>query len=349
MMYRTFEQALLGATDVVIAHYVGHRPFGATLTEFEFTVIDRILGNAADTIFVYASRGSASIMGGAGASSYDQGALSFTSGTEYVLALSGLSGATANTHPDGFTFIYNLIIDLSNPTESTMYGEPISLHATEINFNSRSLNREQIIAFVTEATADNPPGNSHIRSDNIVDIVAGSSYILVVDINEPLRLVDAQVTRDWVETDIYHTTVVSALKGDINAGFNLEVVFFANTVQTGERHIVAVEQLEPRSSMFLLTSPHSLFNINQLDEIMTVLANDNSNTVTLENGGARARANPAIAVPGQEVTIGAGFNHDGREFVRWESAQGVVFADPNAARTTFVMPDGPVTVTAVWG
>jgi len=52
--YLTFEEAVTEfATDVVIAQYVGSRPFGNHSTEFEFIVLDRILGNAPERIFVY--------------------------------------------------------------------------------------------------------------------------------------------------------------------------------------------------------------------------------------------------------------------------------------------------------
>ncbi|MCL2408104.1 MAG: hypothetical protein FWC96_00605 [Oscillospiraceae bacterium] len=268
--YLTFEQALLVSTDIVIANYVGSRPFGATLVEFEFVVLDRVLGNAADTIFVYAENAYASVMGVMGASSYNPSESTFSSGTDYLLVLERLWLAMAQLHPDGFLFINGLIIDLDNPTGSTMYNEPVSLHASEINFNSRSLDREELLAFITEKTANNPPGRDHIRSDNIVDIVTGSPYVLVVEIGEPRSLNSG--TSDWMSTDIYYVTVVEVLEGDIDVGVEVEAVFFADTVQTGERHIVAVERLEEDVPGFLVfTSRNSLFRMDQRDEIMAIL------------------------------------------------------------------------------
>ena len=254
-VYYTFEEVLPARTDVVIVNYVGHRPFGERLTEFEFTVVDRIVGNAADTIFVYSSD-----------------ALSFTEGSDYLLALYRLWQAHRRTHPDGFMFIGELIINLDDPTKSTMYNEPLYLHATELDFNSMNLTREQIIAFVAEKTANNPPGRDHIRSDNIMDIITGSSYVLVVDIDRPLRLVDEQVSRDWMETDIYYVTVVEALKGDIDVGAEMNVAFFADTVQTGERHTVAVRRVSEGGTSFDFTSRDSLYSMNQRDEILEILA-----------------------------------------------------------------------------
>ena len=94
---------------------------------------------------------------------------------------------------------------------------------------------------------------------------------MIVEINEPRRLVSAQVTRDWMETDIYHATVVRALKGNLDAGLRVDVEFFADTVQTGEQHIVVVERLTRGSTTFIFTSRNSLFRMDQLDEILEII------------------------------------------------------------------------------
>jgi len=271
VVYITFEEALLSSTDVVIAHYVGHRPFGENLIEFEFSVIDRVFGNAADTIFVYATNSYASIMGGVAASTYNQSALMFNRGTNYLLPLQRLEGAHLRTHEDGYLFIHNLIMNLDNPHLSTMYNEPLSLHSSEVSFESRSLADEAILTFVSEKTANNRPAREHIRSENMEDIINGSPHVFIVEINEPRRLVSQQVTRDWGETDIYHATVVRTLKGNLDAGLRVDVVFFADTVQTGEQHIVAVERIERGSTTFRFTSRNSLFRMDQLDEILEII------------------------------------------------------------------------------
>ena len=288
VMYLTFEEALLQSTDVVIATYVESRPFGRNLTEFEFLVQDRVLGNAADTIFVYAANRDASIIGGISASNYHQGQLSFHQGTNYLLPLNRLQGATRNTHDDGFIFIHNLVINLDNPSVSTMYNEPLSIHADTINFNSRSLSRQSITSFVEDITEDNPPAQDFIRSDAIEDIILGSPYVLIVEINEPQRL-NEEALSDWRSTDIYFVTVLEVLKGERNAEdfepgrriieehggsrtVGTDIIFFADTVFTGERHIVAVEsprENDPGALRF--TSRNSLFSMDQLDEILAIL------------------------------------------------------------------------------
>jgi len=274
IIYRTFEEALLESTDVVIVRYVAHRPFRETLIEFEFTVIDRILGNAADTIFVYASNEYMSIIGSPSTSTYSSQTLTFTREADYILVLRGLHGATGHTHEDGFTFINNLVINLDNPVVSTMYNEPLHLHATELDFQNNTRNvlmRSQVIEFISIATINNSPGPQHIRSDCLVDIVNGSPYVLVVEIYEPIRLVHQQVTRDWMETDIFSVIAIETLKGDFGEGSMLWMVFEAYAVQVGERHVITAERVEGEGSFFRPTSRNSLHTEDQLPEIRQII------------------------------------------------------------------------------
>jgi hypothetical protein len=56
-----------------------------------------------------------------------------------------------------------------------------------------------------------------------------------------------------------------------NADGSFAVVFGADTVRTGELHIVAVEPLTVGSSTYEFTSKNSLFSMDQLDEIMAII------------------------------------------------------------------------------
>jgi hypothetical protein len=261
VFYLTFEQALMFATDVVIAQYIGHRPFRESLIEVEFRVVDRIFGNAADTIFVYLSNPHSS----------GRRESPFNPGTNYLLPLSALRGAMRRTHDDGYLLIRDLVINLDNPTLSQMYRESVSLHGVSLDFDSASLTAAQIISFVEQKTMNNTPARPFIRSENIEDIILGSPYVLVVEVNEPRRLVSAQGTRDWMEIDIFYVSVIDVLKGDVEVGAELPVGFFAYTVQTGQRHIVAIERIAERSVFFRFSSRNSLFRMDQLEEIMAIL------------------------------------------------------------------------------
>ena len=268
-LYLDFEQTLLTSTDVVVASFVGQRHFGENLTEIEFNVADRVLGNAADTIFVYFDN--ATPFGGTGDALHTQGILTLERETRYLLVLDRLQGATLKTHEDGFTFINNLIINLDNPALSTINNEPLSNHSSQLDFYSESLLENSIISFVKDIAANNPPARERIRSDSFSDIIINSPYIFIVEVNEPRRLVSAQVTRDWMETDIYFCTIAEVIKGDVDINLEISVVFFADTVRTGEQYIVAVERISEGSTTFEITSANSLFIMSQLDEVMSIV------------------------------------------------------------------------------
>lgn len=67
----------------------------------------------------------------------------------------------------------------------------------------------------------------------------------------------------------------------------------------------------------------------------------NGSSYDAQNSGAGSYA------AGSVVTVRAG-SRSGYTFNGWTSGSNVVFDDPNAAETTFTMPDGSVTVTANW-
>ena len=277
IFYLTFEQILARkdwVTDVVIAQYIGHRPFGQTLTEFEFVVSDWILGSpqvpGADEnrIFIYVRNYDSTRF-------IDHEDLSFMPGVDYLLPLCAEISPYLHLRDNAFTFIMDLVINLDEPSMSMMYGGSLAGHSTILDFE-QDVSRAEIIAFITELTRDNPLARDFIRSEEITDIVHGSPYILVVEITELRRLAHEQVTEDWFSTDLYYVTVVQALKGDIEVGEEIMVIFFADTVQLGEQHIVAVEPIEEGSTWYDFTSRDSLFSMDQLDEIMSIINNESS-------------------------------------------------------------------------
>jgi len=265
----TFEDAVLEfATDVVIAQYVGHRPFGDNLTEFEFVVLERILGNAADRIFVYVQHTFANIV------YYQAGDLTFYPEREYLLPLIGINSPYAKTHEDGFLFISNTVVDLSVPSDSVMRNDPLSEHAEGLDFDGRDVSEEQIVSYVDELTTGIPPAWTPIRSEVMEDIIHGSPYVLLIEINEPFRLADEQLFTDIWITDIYYATAVQVLKGDIRVedfGDEFAVIFFPDTVFPGEQHIVALSPRVGESMWFEFSSRNSLFRMDQLDEILVIL------------------------------------------------------------------------------
>ena len=264
------ESALQAATDVVIVQYVGSRPFGQYLTEFEFTVVERILGNAAETIFVYAhfaDDGSAIVV-----STQISGlGLTFDRETNYLLPLRTVDSPYSNTRDGGFTFVQYAVFDLCNPQNSVSLGRPLSESRLPGLNVSSTTSGQDIVSFIAELTMDNPPANDFIRSAAIEDIVHGSPYIFVVEIARPMRLSREQVHTGWRATDLYYVTVIQTLKGNFNADGRVVVVFHADTVLPGEKHIVTVRPLSPGSTWFNFTSRNSLFGLEQLDEIVDII------------------------------------------------------------------------------
>jgi hypothetical protein len=267
----TFEEFVsMLATDVVVARYAGHRPFGErqTLVEYEFAVLDRVLGNAADRIFVYTPIVSAN---------QDPNALNLPNGfdanAEYLLALEKSPFIVSHLHEDGYMFILGTVINLDEPSLSVMGGEPLSLRSDtkRMDLNSRSLSKEAITSYILELTKDNPTGREFIKSTQLEDIINGSPNVLVVEINAPLNLSSGT---DWSSSVNYNVSTVRTLKGDAEVGFKFTMSFFADTVKEGEQHIVAVELFDDNiHDWFDFTSRNSLFGMEQLDEIMKIIEN----------------------------------------------------------------------------
>ena len=257
------------ATDVVIARYVGHRPFGE-LIEYEFSVSEVVVGAAAETIFVYFAPGvDVGFLEADEEEELRAGELPFYPGVEYLLPLIRIDSAYTITHEDGFVFIREIIIDLDRPSNSTMFGMPLAQHSSlELD---GELSREEIIAHVYELTKDNVGRIPTIRSDALEEIVHGSPYLLLVEIGAPRRLAQAQVMTDWGATDLYYVTVVESLKGEMEEGFQMVMMFHADTVFPGERHIVASRPVVDGYHWHEFTSRYSLLQVEQFDEIMLIL------------------------------------------------------------------------------
>ena len=287
----TLESTVEIATDVVVAEFVGRRPFGQRTTEYEFIVHDRIFGNAADTIFVYVV--------------YDEMShrfvdpdLQFTTGTQYLLTLIKLADIYTSFHYDAFIFINDLMLDLNDPSGSTMYNQPLSLFS-DMNFDSNGLTKEHIISYVRTL-----PRNPHltvdrvfITTDNLWDIINGSPYVLIIEITEPIRMASEALHSDIRSTDIYYTTVVEVLKGDLQVGDVVTVTFFADTVFLGETHIVSIAPLSGSSCYQIFTSSHSLHSMEQRNEIISIIRGPRDSSDPIDDP---IHSPPPASIPSQQ-------------------------------------------------
>lgn len=264
--YITFEEALLRSTDIVVAQYVGRRNFGENSIELEFVVMERVIGNSADSIFVYATNTNSSTIGNNTSISYNNLDLPFNVGGQYLLALKRAWFPHSKIHEDGYILVRNLIVDLENPQNSMMYTEALYLHF-ELDFNRGHLSGDQIIEYARELARNNLPAIEYIMSSDVAEVAGKSEYILLVEVDE-LR---SMALTDFQHTDIFYCTVVQVIKGNIEPGFELAMVFLADTVRPGEQHIIAVRRVEEGSSLFEFTSRYSLFKTTQFDEVMATV------------------------------------------------------------------------------
>ena len=85
---------------------------------------------------------------------------------------------------------------------------------------------------------------------------------------------------------------------------------------------------------------------NESTQQMATITRQTRYAVTVNNSYADASGAGSYAA-GSVVTVSAG-NRSGYTFNGWTTDSGVAFDDANAAETTFIMPDGNVTVTANW-
>ena len=85
---------------------------------------------------------------------------------------------------------------------------------------------------------------------------------------------------------------------------------------------------------------------NESTQQMAMITRQTRYAVTVNNSYADASGAGSYAA-GSVVTVSAG-NRSGYTFNGWTTDSGVDFDDANAAETTFIMPDGNVTVTANW-
>ena len=274
--YLAFEEALAMSTDVVVAQLVARRPFGRSMEELEFVVSEWIFGDASERIFVYLTNHDISISG-IQEISFAEYEIIFERGVDYLLSLQRLHSldVISNFHEDGHFLINGSpIINLNNPIESTMYNESIIAHATELDFRRRTLSRDQIVSFAYEATRNNPLEpymGDFIRSRDIEDIISGSPEILMIEINELIDSIDNCA----ISSNIYVVTVIQTLKGEFEVGENFELEFFMDTVRIGEQYLIAIRpgMIHPATGMWFnfLTSRNSVFSMEQLDEIISIL------------------------------------------------------------------------------
>jgi len=262
-------------TNIVVARLVERKMLNDAVMQFEFIVDEVLVGNAEERIFVYTDRWIRT-------EGYDDRdslvPRGIVPGVDYLLMLSRLS-LTPYRHsyiyPNGFEFINDMVIDLTNLVIGDYENTSLAWELPGLDFDA-GVSQADLIAHIASLADPLRYRERYdvvfVDSDLLEDIVVGSPNVLIVEINQPWRLSNRQPNTNWSTTDIYHAIVVEVLEGmgDVAVGNLIRITFFADTVSTGERHIVAVEQ-RIGSYALRFTSRNSLFSLNQLDEIKQIL------------------------------------------------------------------------------
>jgi len=136
--YLTFEEALAYASDVVIVQYMEASITVDGVIRFRFVVLESMLNETTDKIFVYLSDD-------------DMSHFNFSDEGEYLLPLIRTESNDSTIEENVFIFIRNIVIDLINPSNSTMYGESIFEYSTDFN---QEMTREEILSFINEHVID---------------------------------------------------------------------------------------------------------------------------------------------------------------------------------------------------
>ena len=280
--YQDFEDTLLAGTNIVIAQLAHRRPFGHSMEELEFIVIEQIYGQTAGQIFVYLNHNvNISVSGGEDEITFRETDVEFEKGVDYLLTLMMIDSVVSNFKDDAYFLTSSaLVINLNEPTQSTMYNQPLALHATELDFSDSNLSEEDIIAFVAELTnfdanletTENLDYNN-IRSENLADIVNHSPIIVEIEINELIY----SMVNCYRASDMFVVTVTQSLKGEFDIGYSFELILFKDTARIGERHIVALREgsfyphPETGLGIHFLTSRHGMISLDYLDGIIEIL------------------------------------------------------------------------------
>ena len=277
--YLTFEEAVLEfATHIVVAQYVESRPFGDEHTEFEFVVVDEILGETTERIFIFVTHMDAHVYGHHYEVAFMPGDLSFETGVNYLLPLINSDSVHSVVYRDGdqFAFVMQIAINLDDPSESVMYSEPLDDHIENLTLDEETAVYE-ILDFVEDLAEEiEEIGRFEpiiIDSSDMREIIEGSPYVWVVEIGEAIRLSHEQAITTWVSNDLYYVYVSRVLKGSELSEGERMIVFTPDSVFPGETHIVAVAHI-PESSFHDLTSRYGLFSIDQLEEINAIISED---------------------------------------------------------------------------
>lgn len=261
MVYLDFEDACALATDVVVASFDGSRPYGSSFTEYSFTVKDRLLGNAPEQINVYAMDVDISVENES-VGSYNEQELFLEHDTDYLLVLD--HRMSVYNEVDIYQFVCNIVIDVSELSDSTMYNQPIFSHSEAFDFTTSDAS--DAVEYVRDLVKDNTPSAQPTKTPDIDEVIAASTDILVVNVNECVK----SVINDFRNTGFYSCSVTESLKGSISAGETIQILFRNEDVTEGDSIIVALNNHDG-AYYYRLTTLNSIISLDQKDALASLI------------------------------------------------------------------------------
>ncbi len=259
--YFTFEDAIDHATDIVRAKCITVSDEYDHLL-YEFEVLERYLGeDGINTIHVIIHKNRLVVVGNeTGNLSFYEQDISYEPNEEYFLVLERQVDALDPV--DVYLQSGNSYLPCANLSASTMYGQPILNHSQITSLKSNEDVANYIIHYLETHPIENRPlfnGTKAIDSDDMETIIKQSEFVLKVKIDKrPYRPAKNRETVDC--------TVITVLKGDIEADTPIEIIFPIDSVREGKTYIVALTYLG--SSSFILSSKDSLFKASKEKKIM---------------------------------------------------------------------------------
>lgn len=167
-----------------------------------------------------------------------------------------------------------------------------------------------------------------------------SVFLLVSrDVTPPVLTLSDPVFFADRETGAYTITGMADAGSEILYGGTEKI--YANS----KGHFAVPGTLDENSGILSLSAKDSAGNLSA--QQLALITRQTRYAVTVNGSYDAQNSGAGSYAAGSVVAVSAG-SRSGYTFNGWTSGSNVVFDDPNAEETTFIMPDGSVTVTANW-
>jgi len=191
-----------------------------------------------------------------------------TVGKSYYLLLDRYSPSVySESEDDIFAFVNDSLCIPADAAEdgAFLYGTDLKDHfKTQEALSAFSSGRFD--TFILEKIKDNPlrRGTEYIRSDDVQTIIRLSDYVLTVKVN---GLYDESFTGDRLTGSC---VVENVLKGEVE-NTTVTIIFPGDKVEKGSSYIVALDKTSKTSTIFILSSKNSIFDISEYDRITSYI------------------------------------------------------------------------------